>query len=98
MRMPEGWPEAGPYVGQEAVMRQWEQQRETWDADSLELIGDFIDATEPSCGQIHLARRRPRPRLQHGGHRRIHGARRQDSDHRVVWDHAEALEAVGRSE
>ena len=33
VRMPEGWPEPGPYVGREAVMRQWEQQRETLDAD-----------------------------------------------------------------
>src|SRR3954464_15220576 len=44
MRMPEGWPEPGPYVGREAVMRQVEQQRETWDADAFELISDFIDA------------------------------------------------------
>jgi ketosteroid isomerase-like protein len=29
MRLPEGWPEPGPYVGREAVMRQGEQQRET---------------------------------------------------------------------
>jgi len=43
MRMPEGWPEPGPYVGREAIMRQWEQQRETWDADALEFISDFID-------------------------------------------------------
>ena len=30
LRMPEGWPEPGPYVSREAVMRQWGQQRETW--------------------------------------------------------------------
>jgi len=28
-RTPEGWPEPGPYVGREAVMRQLEQLRET---------------------------------------------------------------------
>jgi ketosteroid isomerase-like protein len=43
-RPPEGWPEPGPFVGREAVMRQFEQLRETWDADALELISDFIDA------------------------------------------------------
>ena len=43
MRMPEGWPEPGPFVGRDAVMRQVEQQRETWDSDSLELISDLID-------------------------------------------------------
>jgi ketosteroid isomerase-like protein len=25
VRVPEGWPEPGPFVGREAVMRQWEQ-------------------------------------------------------------------------
>ncbi len=43
-RAPEGWPEPGPYVGREAVMRQLGQMRETWDADNFELISDFIDA------------------------------------------------------
>jgi hypothetical protein len=36
MRMPDGWPEPGPEVGREAVMRQLGQQRETWDADAFE--------------------------------------------------------------
>ena len=35
MRMPEGWPELGPHVGREAVMRHWEQQREALDADVM---------------------------------------------------------------
>ena len=43
VRTLEGWPEPGPYVGREAVMRWWEQVRETWDADPIELISDFID-------------------------------------------------------
>ncbi len=34
-RPAEGWPEPGPYVGREAVMRQLEQLRETWDTDSV---------------------------------------------------------------
>ena len=29
VRMPEDWPEPGPFVGREAVMRQLEQLRET---------------------------------------------------------------------
>ena len=40
----EGWPEPGPIVGREAVMRWFEQLRGTWDADALELISDFIVA------------------------------------------------------
>jgi ketosteroid isomerase-like protein len=42
VRAPEGWPEPGPFVGGVAVMRQWEQMREVWDADRLEPIGDFV--------------------------------------------------------
>src|SRR2546422_3201330 len=45
-RPPEGWPEPGPYAGREAVMRQLEQLRETWDADAFELTSDFIDAAD----------------------------------------------------
>ena len=44
VRMLEGWPEPGPFVGREAVMRWWEQVRETWDADTVEPISDFVDA------------------------------------------------------
>src|SRR5436309_964430 len=42
-RMPDDWPE-GPFMGRDAVMRQFEQLRETFDATSLEPISDFIDA------------------------------------------------------
>jgi ketosteroid isomerase-like protein len=38
------WPEPGPYVGREAVMRFSEQLRDTWDASALVPISDFIDA------------------------------------------------------
>jgi ketosteroid isomerase-like protein len=43
VRAVEGWPEPGPFVGREAVMRQLEQLREAWDTDAFELISDFID-------------------------------------------------------
>ena len=44
MRPPEGWPEPGPFVGREAVMREWEQIREAWSSDVAEPISDFIQA------------------------------------------------------
>jgi ketosteroid isomerase-like protein len=47
VRATEDWPEPGPFVGREAVMRQGEQLRETWDAVTVEPIGDFMHvATE----------------------------------------------------
>jgi hypothetical protein len=45
-RPPEDWPEGGPWVGRDAVMRQWDQQRETWDTDALVPMSDFIDAAD----------------------------------------------------
>ena len=42
----EGWPEPGPYVGRDAVMRQLEQLRETWDTETLEPINARITAIE----------------------------------------------------
>jgi ketosteroid isomerase-like protein len=39
-----GWPEPGPFVGREAVMRQIEQLRETWESSAAEPIADFVDA------------------------------------------------------
>jgi ketosteroid isomerase-like protein len=46
MRNPEGWPEPGPFVGREAVMRNFEQAREIWDTDTVEPTSDFIDAAD----------------------------------------------------
>jgi ketosteroid isomerase-like protein len=43
LRTPEGWLEPGPFVGRQAVMRWFEEYRETWDNDTAEPI-DFIDA------------------------------------------------------
>ena len=46
LRHPEDWPEPGPFLGPKAVMRRFEQQRDTWDADALEAISDlFASAT-----------------------------------------------------
>jgi ketosteroid isomerase-like protein len=44
--LPEGWPEPGPFVGREAVMRQFEQLRGTWDAENLVPISDFIGTAD----------------------------------------------------
>jgi ketosteroid isomerase-like protein len=40
----EDWPEPGPFLGRDAVIRQGEQLRETWDDVTLEPVGDLIDA------------------------------------------------------
>jgi ketosteroid isomerase-like protein len=98
MRSPEGWPEPGPFVGQEAVMRQFEQGRETWNADAVELISDFIDVGD------RVAVRMIWRGAGHGPEANVELTNvvtvRQG---RIVfieffWDHAEALETLGLSE
>ena len=46
MHHPEGWPEPGPSVGGEALLRQWEQIREAWTGDTLEPVTDLIAAAD----------------------------------------------------
>jgi ketosteroid isomerase-like protein len=53
MHAPEGWPEPGPFVGREAAMHQFEQLRETWAFDALEVIGDFIDGGDRVAARVN---------------------------------------------
>ena len=97
-RPPEGWPEPGPYVGREAVMRQFEQMRETWDADTFDLISDFIDTADRVVlrtiwrGVGHG----PESNLVVTGIYTVREGRIVGID--IFWDHGEALQAVGLRE
>jgi len=98
MRVPESWPEPGPYVGREAVMRQFEQARETWDADAIELIGDFVHAAD------RVVARSIWRGIGHGPDSNmelsvVYTVRKGRVLYQeFFWDYAEALEAVGLSE
>ena len=97
-RAPEGWPESVPSVGREAVIRQFEQLRETWDADTFEPTGDFIDAAD------RVVVRAIWRGVGHGPESNIEFThvytlrRGKIFGLEFFWDHAEALEAVGLSE
>src|SRR5437764_13584885 len=52
VRSPEGWPEPGPFVGREAVMREFEQLREAWEIGAAEPLSDFIDAPDRLVGRL----------------------------------------------
>ena len=97
-RPPEGVPEPGPYVGREAVIRFWEQQRETWDADALELIGDFIHAADRVAVRFiwHGAGHGPEWNMELTGVYTVRNGKIRTAE--FFRDHAEALEAVGLSE
>jgi ketosteroid isomerase-like protein len=97
-RAPEGWPEPGPYVGREAVMRQLEQMRETWDADTLEPISDFIDAADRIVVREiwRGAGYGPDANLEITCVFTVRKGRIFGIE--FFWDHVEALETLGLSE
>ena len=98
MRHPEGWPEPGPFVGREAVMRQFEQLRETWDADAVEPIGDFIDIGDRVAVRVvlHGEGRGPEANIEMTNVVTVRNGKIVFIE--FFWDHAEALETLGLSE
>jgi ketosteroid isomerase-like protein len=97
-RPAEGWPEPGPFVGREAVMRQWEQLRDTWDADTVEPIGDFIDAADRVVVRYiwRGAGHGPEANMEFTGVFTVRKGKIVYQE--FFWDHAEALETLGLSE
>jgi ketosteroid isomerase-like protein len=97
-RSPEGWPEPGASVGRHAIMRQFEQLRETWDADAFEVISDFIDVGDRVAVRCiwRGAGHGPELNLEMTCVFTIRKARIFGVE--FFWDHAEALENLGLSE
>ncbi len=97
VRTEEAWPERGPYVGREAVMRWLGQLRETWDTDRLEAISLTDAGDRVVIRQIWRT-------LGHGPEANLEVT--SVSTYRkgkiilveFFWDHDAALEAVGLSE
>jgi ketosteroid isomerase-like protein len=96
-RMPEGWPEPG-FVGREAVMRQFEQLRETFDATSVRPISDFIDAGDRVVVRLAYHGEGHGPEMNFEMTQVITVRNGKILYREYFWDHAEALEAVGLSE
>jgi ketosteroid isomerase-like protein len=98
MRHPEGWPEQGPFVGREAVMRQFEQFRETWDVNAVELISDLIVVGDRVAvrGRWRGAGHGPQWHIEMTNVVTVREGRIITIE--FFWDHAEALEAVGLSQ
>src|SRR3954454_15962624 len=96
-RPPEGWPEPGPFIGKEAVLRQFIQLRDTWDADTLEPIGDFIDAADRVVVRFiwRGAGHGPEASLELTGAYMLRKGKIIYQE--FFWDHAEALETLGLS-
>ena len=94
----EGWPEPGPSIGREAVMRQWEKQREIWDIDTVEPVSDFIEAGNRVVLRFGWRGSGSGPEME----LEMTAVQTLRKGKIIViewfWDHDEALEAVGLSE
>ena len=97
VRPPEGWPEPGPFVGREAVMGQWELLRETWDADEVVPIGEFVDAADRVVVRQAWrgAGHGPSLNMEMTNVFMVRNGRIVYQE--FFWDHTEALEAAGLS-
>ena len=96
LHMLRDWPEPGPYVGREAVMRQWEQIRETWDADFVEPIS-FVDVGDRVVvRQIWRLGRGPDANIDLTIIVTLRQGRIASLEY--FWDHAEALKVAGLEE
>jgi ketosteroid isomerase-like protein len=91
------WPEPGPHVGREAVMRFIEQLRDAWEADTLEPTSDFNHAADRVAVRFiwRGVGHGPQSSMEFTGvftvrNGRIHGIE-------FFWSHADALEAAGLS-
>jgi ketosteroid isomerase-like protein len=98
MRMPEGWPEPGPYYGRDAVMREFGQLRETGDADALEVISDFIDVADHVVLRF-VWRGQGRGPEANVEMTCLYTVRKSKIiGQEFFWDHSEVLEAMGLAE
>jgi ketosteroid isomerase-like protein len=95
MLPPENWPEPGPFIGRDAVMRQWVHQREIFDADDLEAIGDFITAGDRVLVRFiwHGAGHGPDSNMELSALYTLRGGLVHLTE--FFWDHSEALETLG---
>jgi uncharacterized protein len=97
LRTLEGWPEPGPCVGREAVMRWYEQLREAWDADAVEAVSVVEAGDRVAVRTIWRgAGSGPNSNIEFTNVYMIRKGRVVYQEQ--FWDHAEALEAVGLSE
>ena len=98
VKPPEGWPEPGPFVGRESLMRQFKQMRETWDADAFEVISVIAVAADRVVARFiwRSVGHGPESNMELTDVCTVRKGRIRG--HEFFWNHAEALEALGLSE
>jgi ketosteroid isomerase-like protein len=96
-RAVEDWPEPAPFVGREAVMRQWQRSAEPWDAYKLEPIS-IIDAGDRVVARLiaHAIGRGPEVHAEFTTVCTVRNSKVFLIEY--FRDHVQALEAAGLSE
>ena len=98
LRYAEGWPEGSePIMGREAVVRQWEQQREAFDTDTIEPI-EMIDLGDRVVARFiwRAVGSGPDLKIEVTSITTLREGKTILVE--FFWNHAQALEAVGLSE
>ena len=95
---PEGWPEPGSFVGREAVLAQFQRNRDAWDnGDLAEPIGDLLDAGGRVAARWVWRGRGHGPGLTMESSCVWSLRNGKICGFEFFWDHGEALEAAGLS-
>jgi len=92
------WLESGPYLGRDAIMRQFRWLRDTWDRDALRIVGDVLAAGDRVVVQAtwEVAGLGPGGDLEMAWVYTVRDGLIVRAD--FFRHHAEALEAVGLAE
>jgi ketosteroid isomerase-like protein len=92
---PDGWPEPGPFVGRDVLMRQWNQMRETFDTDEITPIGDVTEVGDTVAVRFiwRGVGHGPDANLEATCLYTVSGER--ITRMKFFWDHADALKALG---
>ena len=89
------WPEPGPFVGREAVMRFYRGMRDAWDADRIEESSDYACAGDRVVVKYayDVVGHGPDTQIEITAFYSIRNSKVRSAE--FFWDHAEALEAAG---
>jgi steroid delta-isomerase-like uncharacterized protein len=98
LRPVKDWPERGPFIGRDAVMGFYEGTREAFDADTVEVTGDFAHAADRVIFRWvwHGHGHGPKSNMELTTIFTVRNGKVREAE--FFWDHAEALEAAGLSE
>jgi len=95
---PDGWPEAGPFIGRDLVMRQWERMRELWDEDEVEMRTDYLEAADRVAVRMIWHWKGPAPEADSEATALFTIRNGKIRVAEFFWNYAEALETAGLSE